>query len=87
MALTSNRMMKSPLHRRLHIPNSVAMFAALLLLISSVTGFENNPETSPSGQETVNTAKPGSAANNNVNDAVETKSRGLNLGFLLFRRG
>ncbi|MBT8076644.1 MAG: hypothetical protein KJN61_09250 [Gammaproteobacteria bacterium] len=79
--------MKSPLHRRLRIPNSLAMVAALLLLITSVTGFESNREVNPSAQETVNAAKPESAGKNNVNDGVETKRRGLNLGFLLFRSG
>jgi hypothetical protein len=80
-------MMKSPLHRRLRIPNSLAMAAALLLIITSVTGFDSGREDSTPGQHTVKSAKSESAAKNNVNDAVERKSRGLNLGLLLFRRG
>ena len=80
-------MMKLPLHRRLRIPNSLAMFAALLLLITSVTGFESNREVNPSAQETVNSAKTEDTGKHNVNDGVATKRRGLNLGFLLFRRG
>jgi len=79
-------MMKSPLHRRLRIPNSLAMVAALLLLITSVTGFEGNRDVNPSAQETVNSAKAEGTGKQNVNDGVETKRRGLNLGFLLFRR-
>ena len=75
-----------PQHR-FHIPNSLAMFAALLLLVISVVGFESNHEVYSSGQETMTSAKVIKAEKNSVNAAAEHKSRGLNLGLLLFRRG
>ena len=70
-------------HHRIQVPNSLAMFAALLLLISSVAGVESNQEAVSSGQETKVSAK----ADNTINNAVKGKSRGLKLGLLLFRRG
>ena len=70
-------------HHRIQIPNSLAIFAALLLLISSVAGFETNQEAISSGQET----KVSAGAYHTINSAVKSKSRGLKLGLLLFRRG
>ena len=74
-------------HHRIHIPNGLAMFAALLLLIISVTGFETNQEVYSSGQEVKSSAKIESNGGDSISDAVEHKRRGLNLGLLLFRRG
>ena len=74
-------------HNRFHIPNGLAMFAALLLLISSVVGFEANQEVYSSGQEIMSSVKAKNAENDSINDAAEHKRRGLNLGLLLFRRG
>jgi hypothetical protein len=70
-------------HHRIQIPNGLAMFAALLLLISSVTGFKTSQEGYSSGQETTTSIKAGSG----IDDSAENKSRGLKLGLLLFRRG
>ena len=70
-------------HHRIQVTNSLAIFAALLLLISSVAGVESNQEAVSSGQETKVSAK----ADNTINNAVKSKSRGLKLGLLLFRRG
>ena len=70
-------------HHRIQVPNSLAIFAALLLLISSVAGVESNQEAVSSGQETKVSAK----ADNTINNAVKGKSSGLKLGLLLFRRG
>ena len=70
-------------HHRFQIPNGLAMFAALLLLISSVASFETSQEGYSSGQETTTTIK----ADSDINDSAEHKSRGLKLGLLLFRRG
>ena len=70
-------------HHRIQVPNSLAIFAALLLLISSVAGFESNQEAVSSGQETKISAK----ADDTINNVVKSKSRGLKLGLLLFRRG
>jgi len=74
-------------HHRFNIPNRLAMFAALLLLISSVVGFETQQEVHSSGQEIIPSAKVENAETNGVNDTLEHKSRSLNLGLLLFRRG
>ena len=70
-------------HRRVQIPNSLAIFAALLLLISSVAGFETNQEAVTSGPKT----KVSVRTEDSINNAVKSKSRGLKLGLLLFRRG
>jgi len=70
-------------HHRIQVPNSLAIFAALLLLISSVAGVESNQEGVSSGQETKVSAK----ADDTINNAVKSKSGGLKLGLLLFRRG
>ena len=74
-------------HNRFHIPNGLAIFAALLLLISSVVGFEASQELYSSSQEIMTPVKAESSESENINDAVEHKRRGLNLGLLLFRRG
>jgi len=73
-------------HRRLHIPNGLAIFAALLLIGSSIVGYETTLGMYSSSQETRTSAKAQNAENDRVNDAVERKSRGLKLGLLLFRR-
>ena len=74
-------------HHRLHIPNSLAIFAAVLLLVTSVVGFESNQEVYSSGQEATTSIKANSDSNNSISDSAEHKRRGLNLGLLLFRRG
>jgi len=73
-------------HRRLHIPNGLAIFAALLLIGSSIVGYETSQSVYSSSQETWTSAKAQNAENDRINDTVERKSRGLKLGLLLFRR-
>ena len=73
-------------HHRVHIPNSLAMFAALLLLISSVGGFKTNQEIYSSVQEIESSVTVESSKGDSVNDAAKQKRRSLNLGLLLFRR-
>ena len=80
-------MMKLRPHHKFQIPNSLAIFAAILLLVSSVVGFDANQDTYSSGQEAMPSVKAVSVETDSVNDAVEPKPRGLNLGLLLFRRG
>jgi len=72
---------------RVHIPNTLAIFAVVLLLISSVTGFETSQQANASGQQTTNSIKADSAGNESINTSASRKSRGLNLGLLLIRRG
>lgn len=62
------------------------MFAALLLLISSVVGFGGNPDMQSSGQDINSQVKAESASGDGEIDAATHKRRGLNLGLLLFRR-
>ena len=82
-----NEMMKLIPHHRPHIPNSLAIFAAVLLLFTSLVGFESRQEMYSSGQELISSPNASSAKADGENDAVEYKSHGLNLGLLLFRRG
>ncbi len=74
-------------HHRFYIPNTLAIFAALLLLITSIVGFESDQEVISSGQVVTQSIKVDANANDSVNDSAEHKRRGLNLGLLLFRRG
>jgi hypothetical protein len=73
-------------HRRLHIPNGLAIFAALMLIGSSIVGYETTRGVYSSSQETRTSAKVQNAENDRINDTIERKSRGLKLGLLLFRR-
>ena len=73
-------------HHRIHIPNGLAMFAALLLLVSSVAGFGTNQNLHSSGQDISSPVKVESAKGDSIDDVAEHKRRGLNLGLLLFRR-
>jgi len=75
-----------PYHRH-QIPDSLAIFAVLLLLISAVAGFEPNQEVNSPGQETIISAEAENTSNDSVNNATGNKPRRLNLGLLLFRRG
>ena len=75
-------MMNLRSNQRTKVPNSLAFFAFLLLLISAATGFETTQETISSGQETHISAKSDS-----INQTTKTKSPGLSLGLMLFRRG
>jgi len=70
-------------NHRLHIPNGLAVFAALLLLVSSVVGFESNQDVYSSGQSAAPSSKVESADNDRVNDAAQHTRRGLKLGLLL----
>ena len=73
--------------RRIQIPNSLAIFAVLFLLISAVANSDTNQEETSSGQETIISAKAEDSGNDGLDTATKTRSRGLNLGLLLFRRG
>ena len=80
-------MLNSTPHRRFHIPDKLAMLAALLLLVISIANFNSESEVYTSGADTSPAVKVESTDNDSINDATEHKRRGLNLGFLLFRRG
>ena len=72
-------------HHRVHIPNTLAIFAVVLLLISSATGFVTSQKADASGQQV--SVKADSTENESINTSASKKSRGLKLGLLLFRRG
>ena len=74
-------------NHRIHIPNRLAMLAALLLLISSVVGYENNQDVHSSGQLVAPSSNVDSADHDAIEDTNQQTRRGLNLGLLLFRRG
>ena len=88
-------------HHRLHIPNSLAIFATVLLLVTSVVGFETSQEKvrpgtgreaglgqiNSSGQEATTSIKVNTDTDDSISDSATHKRRGLNLGLLLFRRG
>ena len=81
--LVRNNMMKLIPHHRFHVPNGLAVFAALLLLISIAVGYETEQEVFSSGTE----ATPSTQADTTDSGTTQHKRRGLNLGLLLFRRG
>ena len=82
-----NEMLNLTPHHRIHVPNSVAILAVLLLLISAAANIETGQNEVSSGQESSVSTKAESAESDRVINTAEKKSRGLNLGLLLFRRG
>ena len=73
-------------HRRLHVPHGLAVFAALLLVASGFVGYEVNKDVYTSNQGKAISTQAASTESEQIKDAVETRSRGLKLGLLLFRR-
>ena len=75
--ISESEMMKFRPQYRVHVPNTLAIFAVVLLLISSVTGVENNQETNASGQQITNSVKVDSAGDREVEGrAVDQVKRG-----------
>ena len=74
-------------HHRRHIPNGLAIFAAVLLLISSSAGFNTDQETHLSSQQGTPSAKVEASGDDTLNDSARSGRSGLNLGLFLFRRG
>ncbi len=72
---------------RFHIPNGLAVLAAVMLLISSVAGFNSDSDTRINGLDVHPAVEIKSTENDSINDSAEHKRRGINLGSLLFRRG
>ena len=73
-------------HHRIHIPNGLAMLAALLLLVSSVAGYGTSQEIQSPGHDASHSAQIESNQGDSISDATGPKRRALNLGLLLFRR-
>jgi len=80
-------MMKLTTHHRFRIPNTLAIFAAVLLLVTSVVSFETRQEVQSSGGDIVTSVKAEGGDKSRISDTVQKKRRGLNLGLPLFRRG
>ncbi len=76
--------MKLRPHHRIHIPNSLAVLAAVLLLASGVTGFEADHESWSSSQETAPVVETEEPENERVTDVSSSQPRSFNLGSLLF---
>ena len=74
-------------HHRLHVPNGLAVLAAVLLLVSTVASFDSGLEVNSASIKAGPALKAESSESEDINDGVASKRRGLNLGFLLFRRG
>ena len=74
-------------HHRRHIPNGLAVLAAVLLLIISTTDLNTDQGTHASGHEVPTSAKIEASSSDTMNDSATPRRRGLNLGLLLFRRG
>jgi hypothetical protein len=73
-------------HHRVHIPNGLAMFAAIVLLASSAIGYNATQDLQTPDQQIATTAKMETSESDMGGDVVEPKRRSLNLGLLLFRR-
>lgn len=73
-------------HHRIHVPNGLAIFAAILLLASSTIGYNATQDLQAANPQNVTTAKVETSESDMGGDVVEPKRRSLNLGLLLFRR-
>ena len=74
-------------HHRIHVPNGLAMFAAILLLASSAIGYNATQELQTSDQQNVTTVKVETGESDmGGGEVTKPKRRSLNLGLLLFRR-
>jgi len=72
-------------HHRVRIPNSLAIFAVLLLLVSGFAGFQTRQEANYSGLQTTLSTQAEKTESDSINNATKTRSSGLKLDFLLFR--
>jgi hypothetical protein len=73
-------------HHRIHVPNGLAIFAALLLLVSTTIGYKADQDLQASDQQTVTSANVETSDSDMTADVAQPKRRSLNLGLLLFRR-
>ena len=73
-------------HRRSHIPNTLAIFAIIMLLATSAVGLGGLQDTDPAGKSMAASTTVKTNDNKDLNSSVENKRRGLKLGLLLFRR-
>jgi hypothetical protein len=79
-------MIKLLKHHRIHIPNSLAMLAALVLVVSSVVGFETRQEVYSSAQASTPSAQADNTGTDSIGNSADAKPRGISIGSLLFRR-
>ena len=80
-------MFKITSQNRFHIPNGLAVLAAVMLLVSSVAGYNSNSDTQINSLDAHPSIQVESSENDGIKDSTEHKRRGINLGNLLFRRG
>jgi hypothetical protein len=79
-------MIKLLKHQRVQIPNGIAIVAAVVLVVSSIIGFEANREAYSPNRDNERTAQTVGTETDSINNAAENKSRQFNIGSLLFRR-
>jgi hypothetical protein len=84
--LMSSKMLNLLKHHRIHVPNGLAMFAAILLLASSAIGYNATQDSQTPDRQIVTSAEVETSQSDMGGDAVQQKRRSLNLGLLLFRR-
>ena len=72
-------------HHKVHVPNSLAALAAILLLVSSFASYAPESEIQSASVEATPATPVESTDQASISDSAEPKRRGLNLGSLLFR--
>ena len=74
-------------HHRLHIPNGLAIFAAVLLIGSSLVGVSSNQDdpAAVNKNDIIMTAKHLETDINDIGNVVKQTSHALKLGLRLFR--
>ena len=80
-------MIKLLSHHRVRIPNSLAIAAALLLVTSSIVGFESTYPADSEQAAGISRAQASSAGTDSIEEPGTKKPQKLNIGSLLFRRG
>jgi hypothetical protein len=79
-------MMKLVPHHRRHISNRLAMVAAVLLLISTATGYDTTAELPSNAANATPSEKVDVDLSEDTNQTANQERRGLNLSLVLFRR-
>lgn len=84
--LMGSKMLNLLKHHRIHVPNGLAIFAAILLLVSTTVGYQANQDLQTPDQQTITSVNIDTSDSDVAADVAQKKRRGLNLGLLLFRR-
>ena len=79
-------MLNTAPHNRFHIPNGLAILAAVILLLSSAVSENTDSDIQASGTDSMASGQIESTDDRKLNDTAGHKRRGIKLGHLLFRR-